>query len=76
MLVPRTRALYFPPEGGTVMTWCFESISKFRNFEIEYLRAFAARFDFEIIDVFEIITPLNTPREAGKYLTYGRWAST
>ena len=39
---------------------CFESISKFRNFEIGILRAFAARFDFEIIDVFEIITPLYT----------------
>ena len=36
-------------------------ISKFRN---RPLRAFAARFDFEIFDVFEIITPLYTPREA------------
>ena len=50
---------------------CFENISKFRNFKIETLHLFAARFDFEIIDVFEIITPLYTPTQgSGRFVNF------
>ena len=39
-------------------------IPKFRN---QILREFAARFDFDIFDVFEITTPLYAPREVRNF---------
>ena len=64
-LIPCTRSLYFRSgRHSDVLRKHFE-IPKFRN---RNLRAFAARFDLEIIGVFEIITSLQIPMEAGNSL--------